>query len=209
MSEKIEFECEALAHNVGLIHLGGPIPTGRYAVVMTPVEPEPEPKPSGTVEMSEMRLIIEHGNTKRRIEGPFNICGSGRDLEWIAECIQKRLTQSRGYGWVSIPLRPGAQVPIANTAPIPWDCPGIRMMADPRDAVLTISHEEVECTDDMIEMARAADRVNQANGLEPPWGPPLWRPPVDMYKGKPFDDLTLEETEEALACLRDWNKGTP
>ena len=69
----------------------------------------------------EMNLIIEHGNTKRRIEGPFNICGTGEDLQWIAECIQKRLAKSHGYGWVSIPLRLGEQCHIANTEPSPWD----------------------------------------------------------------------------------------
>jgi len=68
-----------------------------------------------------MNLLIEHGNTKRRIEGPFNICGTGEDLQWIAECIQKRLAKSHGYGWVSIPLRLGEQCHIANTEPSPWD----------------------------------------------------------------------------------------
>ena len=122
MSEKIEFECEALAHNVGLIHLGGPIPTGRYAVVMTPVEPEPEPKPSGTVEMSEMRLIIEHGNTKRRIEGPFNICGTHKDLERIVECIQGYLTERPlCFGWIKITDPVQEQKSIINTSPIPWE----------------------------------------------------------------------------------------
>ena len=70
-----------------------------------------------------MNLIIEHGNTKRRIEGPFNICGTDKDLEWIIECIQEELTKHPGcYGWIKIPERaPVEQCHIVNTEPSPWD----------------------------------------------------------------------------------------
>jgi len=69
-----------------------------------------------------MNLLIEHGNTKRRIEGPFNICGTGEDLQWIVDCLQERLALGVGYGWVTIPERaPVAQPHIANTKPSPWD----------------------------------------------------------------------------------------
>jgi hypothetical protein len=69
-----------------------------------------------------MQLIIEHGNTKRRIEGPFNICGTAEDLQWIADCIHVHLTRGAGYGWVKITGRaPIEQCHLVNTEPSPWD----------------------------------------------------------------------------------------
>ena len=68
-----------------------------------------------------MHLLIEHGNTKRRIEGPFNICGTGEDLQWIADCIQDYLAKGAGFGWVTITEYPIEQCHIASTEPSPWD----------------------------------------------------------------------------------------
>jgi len=69
-----------------------------------------------------MNLIIEHGNTKRRIEGPFNICGTPEDLERIVECIQGYLTERPlCYGWIKITQPAIEQSSIINTPPIPWE----------------------------------------------------------------------------------------
>lgn len=65
------------------------------------------------------RLIIGHGKTKREIDGPFQICGSG---EWLVEIGRQLIEQGEGkhYGWVDITIRMNDKA-MANNAPIPWD----------------------------------------------------------------------------------------
>ena len=51
-----------------------------------------------------MKIVIEHGRTKRQIEGAFNICGSKEDLISIAQQILGAVHEdnSFAYGWVNI-----------------------------------------------------------------------------------------------------------
>jgi len=65
-------------------------------------------------------IIIGHGQTKRRIDGPFQICG---DPEWLCEIAHQLLQQcgeGRGYGWRQIVIRMD-DTPMTNNPPIGWD----------------------------------------------------------------------------------------
>ena len=67
-----------------------------------------------------MKIVIEHGKTKRMIDGPFNICGSREDLMQIVDEIVQKVTDSgMTYGWVAI--RGPAQRVFTNTVPDKWD----------------------------------------------------------------------------------------
>lgn len=69
-----------------------------------------------------MKVIIEHGKTKREINGAFNICGDAKDLRSLCNQILSRLEsndQSFSYGWISI--HADYQKSITDTQPIPWD----------------------------------------------------------------------------------------
>jgi hypothetical protein len=69
-----------------------------------------------------MKIVIEHGRTKRQIEGAFNLCGHPDDLRMVAEQILAQVNQepSRGYGWIKIlPVRPQESIP--DTRPLGWD----------------------------------------------------------------------------------------
>lgn len=66
-----------------------------------------------------MTIVIEAGESKRQIEGPFNICGSREDLLEIADRILKEADKDDFYyGWVSVSLRAKS---IVNTPPKKWD----------------------------------------------------------------------------------------
>lgn len=65
-----------------------------------------------------MKVIIEHNKTKRKIEGPFNICGSRQDLERIANTINEVFKDGTVYGWVKIHDEYDS---IPNTEPIGWE----------------------------------------------------------------------------------------
>lgn len=66
-----------------------------------------------------MKLVIEHSQTKRVIEGAFDICGSRADLAALAEQIRARLAdESWAYGWMTVYPTPRKQ---SNTPPLPWD----------------------------------------------------------------------------------------
>lgn len=70
-----------------------------------------------------MKIIIEHGNAKREINGPFNICGSKEDLCSLRDQLNNQLeSHSFIYGWVNI-LCP-KQKSITNTPPIEWQKEG-------------------------------------------------------------------------------------
>jgi hypothetical protein len=67
-----------------------------------------------------MKIIIEHGETKRQINGPFNICGSRDDIYHIVAELSRHLNDSTwSYGWTYIVDR--RQPSIANTPPIGWE----------------------------------------------------------------------------------------
>ena len=64
-----------------------------------------------------MKIIIEHGDTKREINGSFAICGSRNDLQNFVNQLQHHLSDdSWCYGWTEIyaPLnRKGSTPPVA------------------------------------------------------------------------------------------------
>lgn len=72
-----------------------------------------------------MEIIIEHSKTKRKIQGPFNICGDYQDLRLIARKILEHLERAEaagrplGFGWVKIVTE--EQPHITNTEPASWD----------------------------------------------------------------------------------------
>ena len=67
-----------------------------------------------------MRIIIEHGKTKREIKGPFNICGSAQDLEFIGrQLLHYARSDEFNYGWIEI--RAEEQPSISNVHPKGWD----------------------------------------------------------------------------------------
>lgn len=74
-----------------------------------------------------MKIIIEHGHTKRKIEGPFNLCASHHDLTHLATILNRVLAEQNEeeqpafyYGWVQI-TPSDVQESIANTKPRNWD----------------------------------------------------------------------------------------
>jgi hypothetical protein len=66
-----------------------------------------------------MKIIIEHSDTKREIDGSFNICGSYNDLKSIVDQIKMELETTFSYGWVTIIS--DKQKSIKNTPPKNWD----------------------------------------------------------------------------------------
>ena len=60
-----------------------------------------------------MKIVIEHGTTKRKILGPFNICGSRDDLLLLADAIEVATRDDFTYGWVAV--RGPAQPSFTNT----------------------------------------------------------------------------------------------
>jgi hypothetical protein len=62
-------------------------------------------------------IVIEHSNTKRKITGPFSVCGSYDYLRSISEQILDE-TENSGYGWIQID---GGSKAIPNTPPSGWD----------------------------------------------------------------------------------------
>lgn len=66
-----------------------------------------------------MKLVIEHSETKRTIDGAFGICGSRSDLLALIAQLQARLAdESWSYGWVTV--HPMFQQR-SNTLPKDWD----------------------------------------------------------------------------------------
>lgn len=66
-----------------------------------------------------MKLVIDHSETKRQIEGAFSLCGSRSDLAELAAQIQNRLRdESWSYGWMTVYPAP---VVHPNTKPRSWD----------------------------------------------------------------------------------------
>lgn len=65
-----------------------------------------------------MQIIISHSKIKRVINGPFSLCGNGRDLFLIAKCITTLAHNEEYYGWIDVYDKPEVLV---NTPPIDWD----------------------------------------------------------------------------------------
>lgn len=75
-----------------------------------------------------MKLVIEHGKTKREIEGSFNLMATRADLEKLIRIIKIQLAlkeEENGYpfthGWLQIPDVSIVQPSIINTPPKKWD----------------------------------------------------------------------------------------
>lgn len=66
-----------------------------------------------------MKIILSHSVTKRTINGTFQICGSRKDLELIAQQIEAQLTDGFNYGWITIYSDLARILP--NESPIQWD----------------------------------------------------------------------------------------
>ena len=69
-----------------------------------------------------MKIIIGHGETKRKIDGTFQICGSKEDLLSIAQQISAIADgdeSSFSYGWISV--HSDCPKILANQTPIGWD----------------------------------------------------------------------------------------
>ena len=49
-----------------------------------------------------MKIIIEHGKTKRIIDGPFNICIGIKELNELKNIIDTTLEGNFNYGWINI-----------------------------------------------------------------------------------------------------------
>lgn len=66
-----------------------------------------------------MQFIIGHSETKRKIEGPFEICASRGDLEYLIKVLQRYLDTGHNYGWIEIhePMEPIG----VNSSPVGWD----------------------------------------------------------------------------------------
>lgn len=62
-----------------------------------------------------MKIVIGKDGVKREITGPFNICGSKKDLDALVKCIQD--TGVPVYGWVRIV---DSEPCIPNTPPLKW-----------------------------------------------------------------------------------------
>lgn len=66
-----------------------------------------------------MKLVIEHSDTKRTIDGAFCLCGSREDLASLAKQLQARLAdESWSYGWVAVYPAPALK---SNTPTKHWD----------------------------------------------------------------------------------------
>ena len=90
---------------------------------------------------TEMKIIISHGQTKREINGPFNICGSREALLALASQLIWALGDEDrrfSYGWVTI-RPPGATQSVVEGPPSPWD------------NYVTSSTTEPECPRDLVE----------------------------------------------------------
>ena len=75
---------------------------------------------------SRMKITIEHGHTKRTIDGAFNLCCSRETLALIADTLTETCREWReqniSQGWVKIIPLP-TQTSLVNQSPIPWDDP--------------------------------------------------------------------------------------
>lgn len=71
-----------------------------------------------------MKLIVDHQAIKRQIDGAFEICGSGRDLLRLADCIKGAVEGGGGehpelfYGWITVCDAVQSSPP--NTPPREW-----------------------------------------------------------------------------------------
>ncbi len=69
--------------------------------------------------MESYEIVIEHGDTKRKINGSFNICGPHNLLKEIAHQILDQVNQDVSYGWIFIQHQ--KQKRIVNIKPKGWD----------------------------------------------------------------------------------------
>lgn len=65
-----------------------------------------------------MEIVIEHSQTKRLINGNFNICGSRSDLIELARQITEQTKNDFHYGWIQIHKK---QRTLIDTKPMGWD----------------------------------------------------------------------------------------
>jgi hypothetical protein len=78
-----------------------------------------------------MKIIIEHSNTKREINGPFQLCINKSDLAALKQALNEVSEDDWVYGWIGINeecehdrgpysyIRQQRSIP--NTPPKTWD----------------------------------------------------------------------------------------
>jgi len=66
-----------------------------------------------------MKIIINYSNTKRQINGDFEICGSKDDLTRVANQILTYTGINFSYGWIPVHFNLPSREP--NTPPKDWD----------------------------------------------------------------------------------------
>ncbi len=67
-----------------------------------------------------MKVVIEQGEIKREITGPFRMCISRDNARSLVRCIGP-MAESGCYGWIDI-----VDVPVVSSIegpPLPWDTP--------------------------------------------------------------------------------------
>jgi hypothetical protein len=79
-----------------------------------------EPMTANSTGDRNQTIIISHSKTKRRIDGPFEICGNEHALRNLCSCILRRLDNGDPFydGWIEIVERPPV---LTNMPPIGWD----------------------------------------------------------------------------------------
>jgi hypothetical protein len=65
-----------------------------------------------------MEILITHSKTKRKINGPLNICGSKTDLKSLANQILSQVSENFSHGWVTIHEE---QESVVDTPSVNWD----------------------------------------------------------------------------------------
>jgi hypothetical protein len=66
-----------------------------------------------------MKLLIQQGDTKRQLEGSFNLCASRADLELLRQQIDTALScPDFHYGWM--PIYSDVPVALPNSQPLQW-----------------------------------------------------------------------------------------
>ena len=74
-----------------------------------------------------MKFVIAHKNTKRTIDGAFNICGSEKDFQHLIDVLRAKLgmypendySDSFNYGWIEVPEY--TQKHLVDKKSIGWD----------------------------------------------------------------------------------------
>ena len=78
--------------------------------------------------MDKNEILIGFSKTKRRIDGPFEICGSRAVLVSLAQQILHLCDKARfSYGWIHLLPCDTYNPNMRNNSPIGWDVEGDRI----------------------------------------------------------------------------------